>query len=222
MTIIPADQYNAHPGISKSAICAARIDTDTVSMLHMRAEMIRERGDAGTPAMQRGTLAHAALLEPGALLSRCAVWEGESKRGKEWSAFKEANEGRLIVDQSDLDRIADMSRALRMDPLARDIVGRIEHAERGAIYAAARQGTQTDNASLYCPWFACTDCVRAIIEAGIREVVGLVAVRQATPARWEQEIAMAEAMLREAGVGIRWLNERVGVTILFDGKEIDL
>lgn len=98
----------------------------------------------------------------------------------------------------------------------------IEHAERGAIYAAARQGTKTDDAVLYCPWFACTDCARAIIEAGIREVVGLVVVRQATPARWEHEIAVAEAMLREAGVGMRWLNERVGVTILFDGKELDL
>lgn len=98
----------------------------------------------------------------------------------------------------------------------------IEHAERGAIYAAARQGTKTDGAVLYCPWWACTDCARAIIEAGIVEVVGLVATRQMTPKRWEQEIAVAEGMLREARVGMRWLNERVGVTIFFDGKELEL
>lgn len=98
----------------------------------------------------------------------------------------------------------------------------MEHAERGAIYAAARHGTKTDDAVLYCPWFACTDCARAIIEAGIREVVGLVVPRQLTPPRWAQEIEAAEGMLREAGVGMRWLNERVGLTILFDGKELDL
>jgi hypothetical protein len=130
VNLIPPDEYNAHPGISKSAICAARIDGETVSMLHMRAEMIRDRTDKGTEAMQKGTLAHAALLEPGALLDRCAVWQGESKRGKEWAAFKEANEGRIIVTETDLARIADMSRAIRAHPLAREIVGRIEHAER--------------------------------------------------------------------------------------------
>lgn len=98
----------------------------------------------------------------------------------------------------------------------------LEHAERGAIYAAAKQGTGTAGAVLYCPWWACMDCARSIICAGIREVVGLAAARNATPARWEPEIAAAEEMLREAGVSMRWLSESVGVTIFFDGKELDL
>jgi hypothetical protein len=142
-TIIPADQYAAHPGITKSAICAAMIDQGTVSMAHMRAEMLRDRADAGTKAMQAGTLAHMALLEPGAMLSRCALWEGESKRGKEWTAFKEENEGRLIVTLADIARVTDMSTALRAHPLARGLVGRIEHAERAIgwedpLYGAAK------------------------------------------------------------------------------------
>lgn len=98
----------------------------------------------------------------------------------------------------------------------------IEHAERAAIYRAARVGTPTSGATLYCPWYACTDCARAIICAGIAEVVGHVKPRAATPERWTAEIVQAEAMLREAGVGMRWLADDLGVTIRFDGEEMRL
>lgn len=94
-----------------------------------------------------------------------------------------------------------------------------EHAERDAIYAAALAGHQTAGASLYAPWFACCDCARGIILAGIREVVGLASLRAATPARWAENIALAETMLDEAGVGMRWLAGEAGVTITFDGRD---
>ena len=98
----------------------------------------------------------------------------------------------------------------------------IEHAGRAAIYKAARVGTPTAGATLYCPWFACMDCARAIIMAGIVEVVGHVKPRAATPERWTAQIVKAEAMLREARVGVRWLAEPLGVTIRFDGEEMEL
>ena len=94
----------------------------------------------------------------------------------------------------------------------------IEHAERGAIYAAAAAGVPTAGAILYCPWFACVDCARAIILAGIKEVVGLAVSRNATPQRWADNVNLAEAILREAGVGQRWLAGEVGVTMIFDGR----
>jgi len=95
----------------------------------------------------------------------------------------------------------------------------IEHAERAAIHKAAASGVATAGATLFCPWFACTDCARAIIGSGIREVVGLIALRNATPARWLEKIQIAEDMLREAGVGQRLLAEPVGVTVRFDGRD---
>lgn len=96
----------------------------------------------------------------------------------------------------------------------------VEHAERAAIYAAAAAGVPTAGATLYCPWFACTDCARAIILAGIREVVGLAACRNATPARWLANVEAAGRMLEEAGVGQRWLAGTVGLSLRFDGKEL--
>lgn len=96
----------------------------------------------------------------------------------------------------------------------------VEHAERRAIYAAAKRGDRTDGATLYCCWFACPDCARAIICAGVKEVVGHVTPRSLTPPRWESEVSLGELMLREAGVSMRWLADKIGVTIMFDGRRL--
>lgn len=98
----------------------------------------------------------------------------------------------------------------------------IEHAERAVIYRAAACGQATEGATIYCPWFACTDCARAIICSGIAAIVGHEATRKRTPERWRSEVEAAEQMLADAGVAMRWLTARLGVTILFDGKELEL
>ncbi len=98
----------------------------------------------------------------------------------------------------------------------------VEHAERAAIYNACRHGMTTKGATMYCPWFACVDCARGIILSGIRQVVGHVRPREATPERWLGSIQKAEAMLDEAGVGMRWIADPVGATILFNGEEMAL
>lgn len=106
-----------------------------------------------------------------------------------------------------------------MPPLKYDY---IEHAERGAIYEAARRGRCTAGATLYAVWFSCPDCSRAIIGSGIKTVVGSLHAREATPERWAAAVARGESMLRDAGVNMRWLADKVGVTIRFDGKELQL
>lgn len=96
----------------------------------------------------------------------------------------------------------------------------VEHAERAAIFRAASQGVQTAGARLYCPWFACTDCARALIAAGISEVVGLAALRNETPERWEADIRLAERMLSESGVSTRLIADRVNARVRFDDRDI--
>lgn len=98
----------------------------------------------------------------------------------------------------------------------------IEHAERGAIYAAAAAGNCIRGATLYCPWFACPDCARAIVLSGISEVVGSARAADATPDRWRALVKDGITILREGGVSMRWLDEKLGVLILFDGKEMEL
>jgi deoxycytidylate deaminase len=49
--------------------------------------------------------------------------------------------------------------------------GRDVHAEMSAIVSAARRGTSTEGAYLYCTTFPCHNCAKHIIAAGIRQVV---------------------------------------------------
>ena len=95
-----------------------------------------------------------------------------------------------------------------------------EHAERAAIYKAAATGVPTAGATLYAPWFACPDCARAIILAGVVEVVGLTYLDYKTPLRWREQVDLAVRMLRQAGVATRWVGNAVGATLLFDGEKI--
>ncbi len=46
-----------------------------------------------------------------------------------------------------------------------------EHAERNAIYNAARMGTSTKDCTLYTQLFPCVDCARGIIQSGIIRLV---------------------------------------------------
>lgn len=46
-----------------------------------------------------------------------------------------------------------------------------EHAERNAIYNAARTGTSVEGCTAYVNRFPCADCGRALIQAGIARVV---------------------------------------------------
>lgn len=98
----------------------------------------------------------------------------------------------------------------------------IEHAERNAIYAAAKQGVRTDGATLYCPWFACADCARAIIQAGITRVVGHSIPWRQTPDRWKESVKAADDMLAEAKIVCEYLHDPLGVSFLFDGELLEL
>lgn len=98
----------------------------------------------------------------------------------------------------------------------------IEHAERAVIYEAARVGLPCDGGIMYCPWFACPECARAIIAAGISVVVGCAKLRALTPERWRQQIETADRMLEDAGVEVRMSGEPLGVLITFDGQEVEL
>lgn len=75
----------------------------------------------------------------------------------------------------------------------------VEHAERNAIYMAAKHGIPTAGGTLVCPWAACADCARAIIQAGIER---LVRFPMPHVDRWSESIAVGEQMLTEARVEI--------------------
>lgn len=75
-----------------------------------------------------------------------------------------------------------------------------EHAERNAIYNAARNGIRLEGCTLYSTVFPCADCARAIIQSGIKTVVAPV-YNNDTKISYES-YDRAIAMLHETGVSI--------------------
>lgn len=94
----------------------------------------------------------------------------------------------------------------------------VEHAERAAIYKAAKVGVVLTGCVMVCPWFACADCARAIILSGIRHVVGHKQMMDKTPNRWKNSIAIAHTMLTEAGVTYEFFDGvlNTGLKLRFD------
>lgn len=48
-----------------------------------------------------------------------------------------------------------------------------EHAERAAIYQAARTGTKLAGSTVYLTWYPCADCARALVAVGVDRLVAV-------------------------------------------------
>lgn len=81
-----------------------------------------------------------------------------------------------------------------------------EHAERNAIYNAARVGTPLEGCRLLLdsPIFICTDCARAIINVGIKQVVIFRKedLDEERVKRWSEDELISREMFAEAGVEV--------------------
>jgi dCMP deaminase len=80
----------------------------------------------------------------------------------------------------------------------------VEHAERNAIYCAARHGASLEGCTLYCEWPPCTDCARAIIQVGI---IKIIVNSFDIPKRWQLDMNTSITMLKEAKVKIQKLGD---------------
>jgi dCMP deaminase len=83
----------------------------------------------------------------------------------------------------------------------------IEHAERNAIYNAARIGVSLKGCSIYLSFWPCVDCARAIIQAGITTVYVARNTYDVNAAKWERPTGgwktgmdAGREMMAEAGV----------------------
>jgi dCMP deaminase len=80
-----------------------------------------------------------------------------------------------------------------------------EHAERNAIYNAARHGVALEGSIMYIRWFPCCDCARAIIQSGISRLVAIDPSGDKT--LWREELNIARDMMLEAGIDLVFAEE---------------
>ena len=79
----------------------------------------------------------------------------------------------------------------------------IEHAERNAIFAAARSGVGTAGATLIATFHPCADCARAIVQAGIAHLHTMVP--DFSDPLWGEAFRCARAILEEGCVRVSYL-----------------
>lgn len=79
------------------------------------------------------------------------------------------------------------------------------HAERNAIYNAARIGIPLKGCTMYVPWFPCVECAKAIIQSGISELVAYRA--DMSDEKWAPEFKIVVQMLDEAGIVVRYMDK---------------
>lgn len=126
-----------------------------------------------------------------------------------WTEDRDFSVGAVIVDENLVIRatgynglprgVSDEDDA-RFDRQSGEKFFWFEHAERNAIYNAARIGTPLNGCTIYVNRFPCSDCARAIIQSGIKTVY--------CPPKPEHDGALdhsfdvSEVLLREAGLTV--------------------
>ena len=85
-----------------------------------------------------------------------------------------------------------------------------EHAERNAIYNAARIGVSTKGCTMYLSCgIPCSDCARGIINAGIIRIFcerGDITKGK----HWEENYERSWSMLEEAGINVQFYDDEYG------------
>ena len=77
-----------------------------------------------------------------------------------------------------------------------------EHAERNAIYNAAREGIRLKDSIMYVSSLpTCVDCARGIIQSGIRKVYMEVYLdKENIQPQWKEKFELVKEMFDEAGI----------------------
>lgn len=77
-----------------------------------------------------------------------------------------------------------------------------EHAERNALYNAARLGVAVKGCTIYIPWYPCVDCARAIVQSGLREVVAVEP--DWNDPTWKEHFRVTKELFEEVDIRVRW------------------
>ena len=87
----------------------------------------------------------------------------------------------------------------------------IEHAERNACFSAAKRGFCMDGCTMVmsCNPVPCAECARAIVQSGVKRVVG-PDMSQTASSKWDTSCSVGEQLLTEAGVILTFVDPKTG------------
>lgn len=80
-----------------------------------------------------------------------------------------------------------------------------EHAERNAIFNAAKRGTALSGSTLYSTLCPCMDCARAVVQSGIKRVVTPEPDKTKYSQLWDTHFPKTIELFRECGVKLDFI-----------------
>ena len=95
----------------------------------------------------------------------------------------------------------------------------VVHSENNAVLTCARLGISTLDSVLYTQACPCHECMKSIIQGGIKEIV----IHKKWPmdhAHWLKSFKISKLMAKEAEITLRYLSDKIGVTGYLNGKTI--
>jgi hypothetical protein len=122
----PRVAYDAVHYMNPSSIAAGLIDHIEVDPTTIKWAF--ENPNSGPVAaasidrMDRGTLAHMMLLQPGRVGKDVAVWTGGTRKGAAWDDFSAASVGKLVMREQDYDAVTQAVQAFQFEPMLRDLL----------------------------------------------------------------------------------------------------
>ena len=85
-----------------------------------------------------------------------------------------------------------------------------EHAERNALYSAARNGIALEGSTMYVPWLPCADCMRGIIQCGINTlIVKRLSYDDPKNKRWAESHSFSLQLVEESEVELLYYEDLV-------------
>lgn len=96
----------------------------------------------------------------------------------------------------------------------------IVHAEHNSILAAARFGISTQGTTLYTNGIPCHDCMKAVIQSGIVEIVVHSGWPKMVHSHWESSTDSSNVLLEESKIKIREFSMYLDCDAYLDGKKI--
>jgi hypothetical protein len=105
-------EYEGLPGDRFS-----RLKLIAKSPAHFKHGAEEEQED--TDALKFGRCAHLAILEPEEFQRGVVIWDGGTRRGKEWDAFREKHAGKEILTESESESLQGIRAAIQRADYAR-------------------------------------------------------------------------------------------------------
>lgn len=99
----------------------------------------------------------------------------------------------------------------------------VAHAEFNCLINAARLGISTLNTILYTNGIVCSECCKAVIQSGVKEIVVHSSWPNLTHSpQWVFSIELSKMMLEEVNIPIRVFDKILNMQGFLDGKIINV